>query len=57
MAKRLPKALKAEQQLLVLRDAKDNRVAASLVAALSLGARREVRMALARLAKMTVPAM
>ncbi|KAI8467337.1 MAG: armadillo-type protein [Monoraphidium minutum] len=43
VAKHLPDPQKAEQQLAVLRDVRDNRVAASLLAALALGAKSEVR--------------
>jgi hypothetical protein len=42
LAKRLPDPFKAEQQLAALRDVRDNRVAASLLAALALGAKSEV---------------
>ncbi|KIZ01095.1 hypothetical protein MNEG_6868 [Monoraphidium neglectum] len=41
LAKRLPDPFKAEQQLAALRDVRDNRVAASLLAALALGAKSE----------------
>lgn len=42
LAARLPEPAKAEQQLAALKDVRDNRVAASLLAALAFGARAEV---------------
>lgn len=43
LAAKLPDPAKAEAQLAALRDVRDNKVAASLLTALGLGARAEVR--------------